>query len=461
MSGIYTSSFLDFLNGGVSPFHVVDQAAAILEKAGFQYLNERESWDVQPGKLYYTTRNETTIFAFAVGAKYQEGNGFNIVGAHTDSPNLRVKPTSKITKAGFNMVGVETYGGGLWHTWFDRDLTLAGRVIIERDGVLEGKRLWVKRPIVRVPNLAIHLNREVNTKGFEFNKENQLVSVLSTKVKDQLNEPASENNGKDSGNDDDTPKARHHTTLTKLIREELDLKENDVLMDMELSLADTQPAVVGGINNEFVFSPRLDNLGCSYCSLQGLIDSLGNLSEEENIRMVCLFDHEEVGSSSAQGAGSQLLEHTLRRMCKPEKFSEAIAKSFLVSADMVHGVHPNYEEKHENNHKPQFHKGPTIKFNSNQRYATNDLSASLLRTVAKMANVPIQDVMVRNDSPCGSTIGPILASKLGIRTVDLGIPQLSMHSIREMCGVDDVDHLVNLTNSFFREFTAVDKSKKV
>lgn len=294
--------------------------------------------------------------------------------------------------------------------------------------------------------------------SFGPNKETHLQPVIATAVQEELNTGAKPAND-DAATDEKPQSQKHHAALVDLLCSELKVKPEQ-LMDFELCLADTQPAAIGGAYEEFIFAPRLDNLFNAYGAMQGLILSCQNesLQQETNIRMISLFDNEEVGSQSAQGAESMLQEHILRRLSaggSQTAFEEAIPKSLMLSADQAHAVHPNYGEKHDENHRPLLHKGIVIKMNANQRYATTAITTTILREVAKMANVPLQDFVVKNDSPCGSTIGPIMSARLGMPTVDLGGPQLSMHSIREMCCTSSVKQIVDLSKSFFENYPQV------
>ncbi|XP_020517999.1 probable aspartyl aminopeptidase isoform X2 [Amborella trichopoda] len=445
------SDLIDFLNASPTAFHAVDEAKKLLKEEGFQQLSERDDWSLSAGGKYFFTRNHSTIVAFVIGESYVAGNGFHIIGAHTDSPCLKLKPISKVTKGGYLEVGVQTYGGGLWHTWFDRDLTVAGRMLIkkEKDGHVSyvHRLVRIEEPILRIPTLAIHLDRTV-TEGFKVNTQNQLVPVLATAIKSELlkvppESDAIEGRPNTDGNEADekknSNKQKHHPLLL-------------------------MPSIIGGAAKEFMFSGRLDNLCMSFCSLRALFDSTaeGSLANETGVRMVALFDHEEVGSDSAQGAGSPIILDALARITNSfcssgsKVLEKAVQRSFLVSADMAHALHPNYMDKHEENHQPRLHGGLVIKHNANQRYASNSVTSFIFREIAKQHKLPVQEFVVRNDMACGSTIGPILASGVGIRTVDVGAPQLSMHSIREMCSVDDVKHSYEHFKAFFHEFAQLD-----
>ncbi|XP_041371605.1 aspartyl aminopeptidase-like [Gigantopelta aegis] len=453
--------FISFVNSSPSPFHAVDEIKQRLIKSGFTELRESVHWDIKQNSKYFVTKNESTIIAFAVGGKFVPGNPFSIVGAHTDSPCLRVKPKSATMKSGFCMVGVETYGGGTWHTWFDRDLTVAGRVLIKNGGKIDHRLVHVKRPILRIPNIAIHLQRDMNEK-FSPNKETHLCPVLATAVQAELQGekkpvPDSEAKTKTSDEEMKTQADKHHPALIKILCEELKINPEQIL-DFELCLADTQPAVIGGILDEFIFSPRLDNLLNAYAACEALIESCGNnsLATETNIRMISLFDNEEsdvlqvyrLAKISVDFNGLKQESATLKKVLMPQSL-------YYIDDDFDLFCS---REKHESNHQPAFHKGIVIKFNSNQRYATTAVTATILREIARKVDAPLQEVVVRNDSACGSTIGPIMSAKLGMKTIDVGGPQLSMHSIREMCCTSSVHQALTLFKAFFELYPEVSAS---
>ncbi|KAK9474792.1 peptidase M18 [Dipodascopsis tothii] len=471
LSKAYAQDFLAFVNASPSPYHVVENAKKLLKSAGFLELKEREPWagKIQKGHKYFLTRNGSSIIAFAVGKKWQAGNGISIIGAHTDSPTLRLKPVSSKGADGYLQVGVELYGGGLWHTWFDRDLSVAGRVYVQtKDGNLVPKVVRINKPILRIPTLAIHLNHEANVK-FEFNRETQLFPIAGLAEK-ELNEPAAPTTDSDEFQPLAVANRRHLPKVIELVAAEAGVDALDI-RDFELILYDTQASGFGGVNEEFILSQRLDNQMMSFCAIRGLIDSLADSTALDNdpcIRMISCFDHEEIGSESAQGARSNFLPAIVKRLsglaaeagetasADGSAYEETLIKSFLLSADMAHAVHPNYGAKHESSHRPKMNEGPVIKINANQRYSTNSPGILLLEEVAKINKIPLQLFVVRNDSTCGSTIGPALASLLGARTLDMGNPQLSMHSIRETCGAADVQHACNLFSTYFNNYAAVE-----
>ncbi|KAJ5781057.1 hypothetical protein N7457_006217 [Penicillium paradoxum] len=472
--------FLSFVNAAPTPFHAVHEAKELLTKAGFEEIRERDSWasTCQPGGKYYLTRNTTTLVAFAIGKQWQPGNSISMIGAHTDSPVLRVKPVSKKSGEGFVQVGVETYGGGIWHTWFDRDLGVAGRVMTRAsDGSIVQKLVKIDRPILRIPTLAIHLDRQEN---FTFNKETQMTPIAGL-IAAELNRTGETNTVESDKDADFSPlksvTERHHSYFVELIAAEADVKPTDIL-DFEMILFDTHKACLGGLLEEFIFSPRLDNLNSTFCATVSLIDSVADktaLDNEDSIRLIALFDHEEIGSRTAQGADSNILPSIIRRLSvlpsSSDKnadvstaYEQTLSTSFLVSADMAHSVNPNYAGKYESDHKPEMNKGPVIKINANARYATNSPGIVLLQEIALKTSketgvhVPLQLFVVRNDSSCGSTIGPMLSAALGARTLDLGNPQLSMHSIRETGGTHDVAHAIRLFTGFFQHYSELSKT---
>eukprot|EP01101_Sappina_pedata_P007602 TRINITY_DN4053_c0_g1_i1.p1 TRINITY_DN4053_c0_g1~~TRINITY_DN4053_c0_g1_i1.p1 ORF type:complete len:470 (+),score=215.27 TRINITY_DN4053_c0_g1_i1:28-1410(+) len=455
MDKIISKKFLDFVNLAPTPFQAVDLLSKQLVSNGFTRISESaSSWSLAPGGHYFFTRNNSALVAFSVGGKFAPGNGFNIIGAHTDSPVLKVKPISKASSSSCLQVGVEPYGGGLWHTWFDRDLGVAGRLIVKNStGALEQKLVHINRPILRIPSLAIHLDRSVKD-NFQYNTQTHVLPIIASEFADQL--------GANSANDKSKNGAHHHTILLKLLSDAAQCNPDDIV-DMELSLCDTQPAQLGGPYEEFILSPRLDNLMSSFIAIQALLDTKSSIDNETRASVVALFDNEEVGSASVAGAASTLIEAFIRKATysleghKPYSPEDAIRKSFVLSADMAHGVHPNYAEKHEPCHKPLLHKGIVMKENANQRYATSGYSASIIRLLAERSSVPLQEFVIRNDSVCGSTIGPIL-STYGLRSVDIGAPMWSMHSIRETCAVEDVNHYLNLMKAFFQQATKIDES---
>lgn len=414
---------IDFLKASPTPFHATRSLAQRLQAAGFRPLDEREPWHTEAGGRYYVTRNDSSIIAFRLGRRAPLEGGLRLVGAHTDSPCLRVKPQPELQRQGFLQLGVEVYGGALLAPWFDRDLSLAGRVTFREGGKVQSLLIDFQQPIAVIPNLAIHLNREAN-QGWPINAQNELPPILA-----QL-----------SGDE--------RADFRALLADRLAVEHGicaDAVLDYELSFYDTQGAALIGLNQDFIAGARLDNLLSCYAGLQALIEAEG----DETCVLVCT-DHEEIGSCSACGADGPFLEQVLRRVLpEGDAFVRTIQKSLLVSADNAHGVHPNYADKHDGNHGPKLNAGPVIKVNSNQRYATNSETAGFFRHLCLAEEVPVQSFVVRSDMGCGSTIGPITASQLGVRTVDIGLPTFAMHSIRELAGSHDLAHLVRVLSAFY------------
>lgn len=414
---------IDFLKASPTPFHATATLVQHLEAGGFQRLDERDTWSIETGGRYYVTRNDSSIVAFRMGRQSPLNGGIRMVGAHTDSPCLRVKPQPELQRQGFWQLGVEVYGGALLAPWFDRDLSLAGRVTFRRDGKVESQLIDFRLPIAIIPNLAIHLNRAAN-EGWPINPQNELPPILAQVAGDE--------------------RADFRALLTDQLAREHGLNA-DVVLDYELSFYDTQSAAVVGLNRDFIAGARLDNLLSCYAGLQALLTT----DTDETALLVCT-DHEEVGSSSTCGADGPMLEQIVQRLLPVgEDYVRTIQKSLLISADNAHGVHPNYADKHDANHGPKLNAGPVIKVNNNQRYATNSETGGFFRHLCMAEEVPVQSFVVRSDMSCGSTIGPITASQLGIRTVDIGLPTFAMHSIRELAGSHDLAHLVKVLGAFY------------
>ncbi|SGZ54652.1 CIC11C00000002024 [Sungouiella intermedia] len=447
--------FVQFVAKSPTPYHAVANVKEKLVANGFESLKEVDQWSISPGKSYVVTRNGSSLIAFRVGDNYKPGGAVAIVGAHTDSPCLRIKPILKKSGEGFIQVGVEQYGGLIAHLWFDRDLSIAGRVYVrESSGKYVARLLHINKPLMRIPTLAIHLNREVNQK-FEFNRETEMVPIAGQE--EYRHTCATDPNLKLTELEFQAVKhvvERHNESLVGLIAQELNVQV-DQIEDFELLLCDNQPPTLGGMHDEFIFSPRLDNLTSCFAAADGIVAAK---PASDAILMISLFDHEEIGSVSAQGADSSFLPDVLNRLVEslPGALPRMCSKSFLLSSDQAHGIHPNYERFYEKANRPHVNGGPVIKINANQRYATNSRGIVIIKAVAEKAKVPLQLFVVRNDSPCGSTIGPMISAKLGLRTLDLGNPQLSMHLIRETGGSHDVIRLSTLFGEFFSSFSVVD-----
>jgi aspartyl aminopeptidase len=415
----FNQQLIDFIADSPTPFHAVESIKSRLDAAGFSELLESDSWSVKAGQGYYLIRNQSSIIAWRQPESFDAG--IRMVGAHTDSPCLRVKPTPELYRFNYQQLGVEVYGGALLNPWFDRDLSLAGRVTCKTaKGDLVNQLIDFKDPIAVIPSLAIHMDREAND---------------SRTVNKQLHLPVLMGQGED--------KMDFRALLkTQLLKQGVEVEQ---VLDYELSFYDTQRPAYIGLNQEFFASARLDNLLSCYIGLQALI-----AAEKGQAQMLICTDHEEVGSASACGAQGPILSQWLERLVPDnETRNRLITQSVMISADNAHGIHPNYADRHDENHGPLLNRGPVIKINSNQRYATNSETSSLFRDIAQEESVPVQAFVVRSDLGCGSTIGPITASEVGVRTVDIGVPQFAMHSIREMAGSEDAHYLFRILKRFY------------
>lgn len=432
----FNQGLIDFLQASPSPAHAVNTMVCELEAAGFSELNESEAWQLQPGQGYWLVRGGRSIIAFRLGEQPVFDAGVRMIGAHTDSPCLKVKPNAELLHQGYLQLGVEVYGGVLMHPWFDRDLSLAGQIYFRNEaGKLQTALIDVEKPIAVIPSLAIHLNREAN-KNSEINAQLHLPPVL----------------GLDASTDTDANgKPNPSLVLREWLATWLRKAGHKVaeVVDYDLCFYDTQPPALVGLEQEFISSARLDNLLSCYTGLQALLSS----KQPAATSLLVCNDHEEVGSSSATGAEGPFLESVLRRLSGDEQeYQRMMARSLLISADNAHAIHPNYADKHDENHGPKINAGPVIKVNANQRYATSSETSALFRHFCDLAKVPYQHFVVRADMGCGSTIGPIAATKLGVRVVDVGAPQWSMHSIRETAGTKDAWYLGQALQAFLGEW---------
>lgn len=427
---------LTFLDVSPSPFHAVGSVRTRLEAAGFTDLDERDRWVANdtsgsgPGTGRYFIVRGGSLVAWADDDPARLDGGFRIIGAHTDSPNLRIKPRPELWRAGYRQLGVEVYGGVLLNSWLDRDLGLSGRVAL-RPGSAGGppdvRLVRVDRPLLRIPQLAIHLDRNVTENGLVLNPQQHLVPVW----------------GLESSPDEQG--------LAGFLAGELDCSSTDIL-SWDLMLHDLTPAALLGRHDELLSSARLDNLLSCWAATRAIVAAADG-DAEGGVPVICLFDHEEIGSESSTGAAGALLPTILERIATAggrdrDGFARVLASSRCVSADGAHATHPNYAERHEPNHWIRTGGGPVIKLNANVRYATDAESAAWFKLACEAAEVPVQEFVVRSDLPCGSTIGPITAARLGIPTVDAGVAQLSMHSARELCGAADPHLFVRALTAF-------------
>ncbi|MDX1915442.1 MAG: M18 family aminopeptidase [Methylophilus sp.] len=420
---------LDFIDASPSPWHAVASAEALLKQHQFEPLFENQTWQLRQGGRYYVKRDGASIIAFISGKPSSIAeSGFKIVGAHTDSPGLRLKPKAAYSSQGYSQLGVEVYGGPILATFADRDLSLAGRVNLRNDKGFVSHLIHLQESMVRLPNLAIHMNREVNDKGLTLNKQTGLPLIFGFAA--------------------DSTEA--HAQLTQALATPLNVNPQDILT-WDLNVYDTQKGSFWGANQEFIANSQLDNLASCHAALTALFTS-----EAPTSTCLCaLFDHEEVGSESATGAGGSFLNDIIQRICATSQMHaedrlRALANSFFISADMAHACHPNHTSAYEPNHHVLPNHGPVIKTNASQRYSTNADTAARFIQLCEQAGVPYQQYAHRTDLGCGSTIGPILAAQLGIASVDVGNAMWAMHSIRESAGVLDHGYLIAVLKQHFQ-----------
>ena len=428
----FNTRLINFLNDSPTPFHATASMVSQLKAAGFSELKETAPWHLEKNKSYFVVRNQSSIIAFTTGNENYTEQGFRMVGAHTDSPCLKVKPHADIHHHHCFQLGVETYGGVLLAPWFDRDLSMAGRISWSDGQKVQHTLIDLKQAIATIPSLAIHLDRDQNTKR-NINAQTDVPPLLAI-----LPKGASE---------------KAHTedyTLNSILSDALKSAQPnanaDHILDFELFLYDTQPAANIGLHHDFIASARLDNLLSCFTGLEAIIEA----KDSPYPTLLVCNDHEEVGSMTAVGAQGPFLKQVLQRIVPDNThYIQALQHSLMISADNAHALHPNFPEKHDKQHAPVINHGPVIKINANQRYATTSESSAIFRHLCAQENIPVQVFTARCDMGCGSTIGPITAAELGVRTLDVGLPTYGMHSIRELAGTKDATLLAQVLIRFY------------
>ncbi|WP_347988702.1 M18 family aminopeptidase [Methylomonas sp. AM2-LC] len=421
---------LSFIDSSPSPWHVCASIETRLQKFQFRRLYETEAWNLVKGGRYYVVRDDSSLVLFVLGKQPLLDTGFKILGAHTDSPGLRLKPNPLLHTDKLLRLALEVYGGPILATFTDRDLSLAGRVAFRNDnGGIDCRLLDFEKVLLRLPNLAIHMNRAVNEEGLKLNKQSELAAIIATYIQQQLPD----------------------TYLQDLLATTLGIRSERIL-SWELNVYDTQKGVFWGVDQAFYANSQLDNLASCHAGLTALLDEA--TLNSDNSLVCAFFDHEEIGSESMKGAAGSFLPDVLIRIVNAvakenDAQQRTFANSFMISADMAHAYQPNYPAAYESNHKVIVNQGPVIKTNANHRYATDCQSEAQFITYCEQAGVPYQKYAHRGDLPCGSTIGPIASAKLGIRTVDVGNPMWAMHSVRESAGVLDHHYMIMALRCFF------------
>ena len=418
----------DLLDAGVTPFMCVEECEKRLENAGFETLNYGNVWNLSKGGKYVVNHHGTTLFAFTIGKEFQSSDMIRMAAAHTDYPCLRIKPNADFVTNGYAQINVEVYGGPILNTWFDRPLSVAGRVALRSENLFEPKMVLydAKKAILTIPNLAIHMNREVN-KGVEINNQVDLMPIL-----------------------DMIPQEMKDTKyFLSFLAKDLGVEEQDIL-DFELCVYCMEKSTFIGVNDTLISSPRLDNL----TSVSGLVSALIEGERADGMNLIALFDHEEIGSSSKQGAASILLHDMLVRILRNlgengEEIDSSIYKSMLLSVDVAHGLHPNKAGKMDITNKPILGKGFCIKQACSQSYATDAEAIAIVCQICDSKNIPYQRFVNRSDVRGGGTLGSIASTLLPVKTVDIGIPLLAMHSSRELMGTADLDALKDFVTEFF------------
>lgn len=413
----FAENMLDFIYESPTQFNAVEVSAEMLEKNGFEKLNPKENWKLEVGKKYYTTKNSSALVAFKVNSDEIEKEGFRIIGSHTDSPGFRIKPNAEMESCGaYLKLNTEGYGGMILRTWLDRPLAMAGRVFLRGENPFKPveKIVNINKPVCIIPNLAIHMNRSIND-GYKYNKQTDMLPLVGL-----INEQLEKEN-----------------YMIKLLASELNVEIKEII-DFDIFLYEYEKGCFTGANEEFISTGRLDNLSMYYSSVEALLDS----DSKSGISIAVGFDNEEVGSSTKQGADSNMLLNILERICislgkDRQQFFEAIENSFIISSDLAHAVHPNVNGMADPTNRPVMGKGPVIKVHAGQAYTSDGYSISVYKEICRECGVEYQEFVNKSDQRGGSTIGPISSTHIDIPSVDIGAPILSMHSIRELgCSED-------------------------
>lgn len=433
---IIANELLEYIKVATSPYQVVEESIRKLKIAGFTELHMREKWSLQAGGSYYVMPYATSLFAFTVGTNWQEGQNLRIAAAHTDHPCFHIKPKAETTTGEYLKLDTEVYGGPILNTWMDRPLSMAGRVALRSDDVFHPqlKLLDIKRPILIIPNLAIHVNKEVN-KGVELNRQTDMLPLLAM-MKETIH------NGQFMNKEQ---------FFVQYLAEQLKVEPDDIL-DYDMYIYNTEEGNLIGMDEDFISCPRLDNLTSVLALLKGIIDG----RRSSGINLIALYDNEEIGSRSKQGADSAYLSMLLEKIytglgvTHKDELSEAMADSLLLSVDVAHAVHPNRPEKYDPNNLTKLNGGVVFKIDSNQKYTFDTEAIAIVQQICEKAGVKYQKFVNRSDMPGGGTLGPIISSWLPMKTVDIGVPLLAMHSAREMMGAEDQEQIEKLIKMFFQ-----------
>ncbi len=421
-----TTELLDFINQSPTAFHAVNNSSDILKSSGYIEIFENEKWNLKKGTKYFLRRNNSSLIAFELGTDLSK-EGFRIIGTHTDSPSFKIKPGDAIvTNDGYVKLNTECYGGTILSTWFDRPLSIAGRVIIYEDKICKERFININKPILMIPNLCIHFNRDIN-EGYKFNKQIDVLPILSFT----------------------SPNTEKQDYLLNLLSSQLNIEKSSII-DYDLFLYEFEKGCIMGMEDEFISASRLDNLWMTYAGLY----SITNSKKVNLTKVFAAFDNEEIGSATSEGANSSYLTNILKRICHTlnlnfEETQIAFANSMALSADCAHAVHPNYGDKHDITNRPIMGKGLAIKYSAAQKYSTNAKTAANFINMCKSENIPYQKYVNRSDIIGGSTIGPAMSSLSSIPTVDVGIPILAMHSIREFGCIHDNENTIKAFLQFY------------